>query len=353
MTLDAGGAVSLGPRRVAPLSLLAARFPVVEAALRAMLAETPPSAHAGRFVLRPLGGGANLPASLDANDRALIAAVGDAPRPLAEIAPRASTLRAVERLVRAGMLQLAGFTPSDAAHVLRRQGQWRRQAALLGALLLARPRMMADLHDNEETPALAVAEQVAEAMTRQAARVLIGALADGAPAAGSAFVEAAARGRDVGHLAVRIAPRLPLVGVGGPAPVFFPALAARLGCTLALPEHGDAANAIGAALGLVHARAVVEVTSPGPGLWRVHDGGAPANFDAPDMALEHARTRARTIAADMLKQLGGADMANIDVSLERSDIPGLPGDQGLVAALIVAESLAAPDVAARAKEAVP
>ena len=352
VTMDAAGDIGIGPRRVVPLALLATRFPAVEASLRAMLAATPPP-RAG-FVLRPFGGDSRPSGGLQDSDHAFVLSLGEGPRPLGEVAARASTLRVVERLVRAGALQLAAFTPSDAAHVLRRQGQWRREASVLGALLLARRPMLAPPDERDEAPALALSSQVAEAMTRHAARLLIGALAGAAPVSGDSFVEAAARGLDLGHLHVRIAPRLPLVAVGGPAPVFFPAIAARLGCDLVLCADGDAANAIGAAVGLVRARAVVEITSPGAGQWALHDGSAPRTFDAPDLALTAACARARLLAQRMLARLGGREAADIEVSVQRSDIPGMPGDQGLVAALVVAESLARPKGATpRAKAAAP
>ena len=136
-------------------------------------------------------------------------------------------------------------------------------------------------------------------------------------------------------------PQLPLVAVGGPAPVFFPAIAQRLGCALVLPPDGDAANAIGAAVGLVRARAVVEITAGNAGGYRVHDGGAPRLFDSAGAALSDARHQALVQAKAQILLLGGDAAGDVQVTVERSDIPGMPGDQGLVSALVVAESLGA------------
>ena len=61
------GELVLLPGRVVPLSLLASRWPVVLAAMRAALADTEGEPHAGRFVVRPFGlGGAFVRRSLAA-----------------------------------------------------------------------------------------------------------------------------------------------------------------------------------------------------------------------------------------------------------------------------------------------
>ena len=339
--LDGSGAVSLNARRIVPLSLLATRFPAVVASLRGQLLHTGPAAFAGRFALLPFASaGAPEHAGRGEADRCLLQRLAAGPLPLGDMVTKPSQLRAIERLARLGAVQLAGFTPSDAAHVLDRQGQWSRAAAVLGGALLLRWRQMRSADEIDEGPVKALARKVFEAMTQKSARVLIAALAGDAAVAASPFADAAARGGGMGQLSVSLRPRLPLVGVGGPAPVFFPGLAERLGCALVLPRDGDAANAIGAAVGLVRARVVVEVTSSGAGGWRVHDGGAPLAFDAPDAALAHARVRAQALARAQLAALGGRADAPVNVETQRSDIPGMAGDQGLVSAVLVAECLA-------------
>src|SRR5690606_25548700 len=51
-----------------------------------------------------------------------------------------SQLATLNRLVARGLVHIAGFTPSDAAHVVGRQTNWDAAAAQLGAALLARRR---------------------------------------------------------------------------------------------------------------------------------------------------------------------------------------------------------------------
>ena len=90
---------------------------------------------AGKFGMLPLGnqGGGPDPAGLNGRERDLLATVTAAPLPLARIAGGSGGQRTLDALARKGHVQLAGFTPSDAAHVLGLQANWSREAAVLAA----------------------------------------------------------------------------------------------------------------------------------------------------------------------------------------------------------------------------
>jgi N-methylhydantoinase A/oxoprolinase/acetone carboxylase beta subunit len=247
-------------------------------------------------------------------------------------------MKALDRLVAQGLLHVAGYTPSDAAHVLGLQSQWTREGAVLGGLLLQRRLTMAAAGTPEarEDAALGFARAVAEAMTRQTGRVLVHSLAERPIAEDDPFVRAVVDGTGRhGGLAVSIRPAVPLVAVGGPAPVFYPEVGRRLGCDLVLPDNGDVANAVGAAVALVRVQAVVEVTSAGPGLWRVHGEGAPRSFVDPAEALAVARDLARAEVAARARAMGGTG-EEVEDHVDRADIPGAIGDKGLVAATVLA-----------------
>jgi len=106
-----------------------------------------------------------------------------------------------------------------------------------------------------------------------------------------------------------------------------------------VPSHASVANAVGAAVGTVRARATVEITSSGGGIWRLHHAGAPIDHVSPSAALEAARltageeARARA-AADGVPQDA---MLDLDIRIDRVDVPDMTGDLGLIAATVVAE----------------
>jgi N-methylhydantoinase A/oxoprolinase/acetone carboxylase beta subunit len=339
VAIASDGAVGLRPNRVVPLSLLAARHPGVLDRMRLALDDPQGEPYAGLYVLRPFGADAGtIPSGLPAREHELLAGVAGGPVPMGRLVHGPTRVKALERLVAQGLLHVAGYTPSDAAHVLGLQSQWIREGAVLGGLLLQRRLTMAAAGTAEarEEAALGFARAVAEAMTRQTGRVLVQSLAGKPVAADDPFVEAVVDGTGRhGGLAVSIRPATPLVAVGGPAPVFYPEVGRRLGCDLVLPENGDVANAVGAAVALVRAQAVVEVTAAGPGLWRVHGQGPPRSFVDPAEALAVARDLARAQAAAGARAMGGSGEA-VEDHVDRADIPGAVGDKGLVAATVLA-----------------
>jgi N-methylhydantoinase A/oxoprolinase/acetone carboxylase beta subunit len=329
---DEAGRLEIRAGRIWPLALLGARFPGVIATMRAQLADPAGEPYAGRFALRLPGA----PPPLAEREAALLERIGATPTPLGRFLHGPLARRSLDRLVALGLAALAGFTPSDAAHVLGHQGQWSREASVLGALLLQRGARMLPQGDRE-AQARAVAQEVFNAVAEKSGRVLIGSLAGVPLDEADEVVTAAASGRGrLGRLAVRLAPVWPVVAVGGPAPVFYPEVARRLGCRLVLPEHAEVANAIGAAVALMKARAVVEISSAGPGGWRVHHQGEPIAVPRPEAALALARELAEQ-AALAAARAAGIKAPRVALHVERIDLPNAEGDQGLIAATVFAE----------------
>jgi len=341
VVLDSLGRVELRPGRIMPLALLGSRFPGVLTDMQAALADPEGQPYAGHFAMRPLGQGNPATAHLSPREAELLLHVGREPTPLRKILRGPLARRTLERLVALGLVALGGFTPSDAAHVLGLQSQWSHQAAVLGALLFTRATRMLDPAAGE-TPARAFAEEVFDAVVAKTGRVLIASLA-GTPMEGAEpLVAAVVSGRgQLGNLAVKLAPVWPVVAVGGPAPVFYPEVGRRLGCEVVLPADGDVANALGAAVAMIRAKAVVEISSSGMGEYRVHAGGPPLRMSGAGAALEVAEQRARQTALERARAFGLADPV-VQVHVDRIDLPHTQGDAGLVAATVVAECFGAP-----------
>ncbi len=334
VVMEDGGRLALRPNRIWPLALLGARFPAVITAMEAMLADPQGEPYAGRFALRLPGAASELPA----RETELLARIGAAPVALGRVLRGPLARRALDRLVARGLVALSGFTPSDAAHVLDLQGQWSRPAAVLGALLLERgTRMLAE--GDRDTQARGVAAEVFDAVVAKSGRVMLESLADAPLDGAGALLDAVTSGRGrLGRLAVAIGPASPVVAVGGPAPVFYPELGRRLGCRIVLPEHGDVANAVGAAVAVTKGRAVVEISSAGLGDYRVHHLAAPIAVRGAGEALDLARRLAGAAAAESGRQSGLRDAA-VELHVERIDLPDMQGDAGLIAATVFAECI--------------
>ncbi len=340
--LAANGTIVLGNRRLVPLSLVVARHPAVLQCLEDMLADSGQVAYPGQFALRPFGETGRLDeASLPARDNDLLRRIAERPVPLRDLVFSPAGLRTLNRLVELGRLQLSGFTPSDAAHLLGLQSQWSRPAARLGAALLLRWRRMQAIVD--EQACVNLARAIVDAVATKTSRVILHKLAQAPLEPADPLIEAVAEGRGrLGRLAVELRPLLPIIAVGGPAAVYYPEVGRRLGCKTILLEHGDVANAVGAAIGMVRSRVMIEITAPEPGLFRIHHAGTPATFTSPAEALQLAQIIARDLARAEALALGATEVT-IDLNVDRVDLPGMAEDRGLIAATIIAEGWGTPD----------
>ena len=128
--------VTVGPHRLVPVSLLGAEFDQLSSGLAHELSDPPSRDIAGRFVLLP-SGGVEVTERMSSVEQRVFERVAEKPTPLRDVAPGVVDRRALGALVERGYVQVAGFTPSDAAHVLGLQDNWDRTTAQAAAELAA------------------------------------------------------------------------------------------------------------------------------------------------------------------------------------------------------------------------
>lgn len=336
------GALSVGPERVLPVALLADRFPEVLGELEAELGEPRAGSLAGRFVLRPMGGARSLPASLlSPRESELLGRVGERPQPLRKIAVSSGGQRTLMALARRNLVQISGFTPSDAAHVLGLQDNWSAQAALKVARLTVRYRDMAEPGPDRIE---GFCREVWDEVVRLSSRVVL-EVALGQPLAGDMLADAVCRGEGVVGLGrVRITPALPVVAVGAPVEVYYREVGRRLGAEIVVPQHFEVANAVGAATGVVAHRVAIEVIGDGSGLFRVLGAVGARRFDNAAVAVAFAESEARDQAAAAVVAMG-AESPEIRVATERRMLPDAVTENDLLHALVTAEAVGRPHLA--------
>ncbi|SIQ82527.1 N-methylhydantoinase A/oxoprolinase/acetone carboxylase, beta subunit [Rhizobium sp. RU20A] len=337
--------IDLGPRRLLPLSLLAHQHgAVVIGVLDRQLKAAFPGRHDGRFAVRT-GLPDSFAAGLNAQEQTLYARIGSAPLPLGDLLTTTPQKATLDRLVARGLVHIAGFTPSDAMHVLGRQGQWDTTAACLGASLLARIRdgRGQPIAIREEELALAVAAR----MTRQSCDVILASCLaeDGVPGVDPAQSPAIDRALVHAPGIVRFSLSLdrPLVGLGASAPVYYPAIAAGLGAEAAIPAEADVANAVGAVVGQVRVSMTVFVTAPEEGLFVINGGGESHMRNREDEAFETARVLAQA-KARAAAIANGADEPVVHL-VEEIDAPEIEGRPKLVEARFIATGSGRPRAA--------
>ncbi len=311
------GGVTLGPRRVVPVSLMAVDAPdLVHKTLDHQLRSQTPGEYDARFVRAVAGVEAG---GLADRDAALLDRIGTAVQPLAAVLKTRMEAQALRRLVARGLVQVSGVTPSDASHVLGRLDAWDADAAGKALELIGRKRtgsgnmLMPDVNG--------MAQMIVDQLTHQTSLALLEtAFAEeeqdfGLPPGQLARHVLMQRGLDHHRGLVRLEAgvNVPVIGLGASASSYYPAVGDRLGCQMILPEHSGVANAIGAVVGRVTIRQLGTVTSPSEGRFRVHLETGPEDFtnaeDAMSALQEALEYRARSEA-----ELAGAEDIHLSVT---------------------------------------
>ncbi|MBB2973594.1 hydantoinase/oxoprolinase family protein [Mesorhizobium sp. RMAD-H1] len=307
--------LKLGPRRLVPLSLLAKNHGAdVIAHLERQLKSPQPGRLDGRFALRT-GVPEALAAGLSPSEAELYQRIPREPQSLDKLLASTSQTATLHRLVARGLVHIAGFTPSDACHVLGLQQNWDPGAARLGALLFAR-RKDGMGRPLAETPE-ALARQVYAALIRRSSEVILETAfaedgLDGPHTVAHPLVQNGLSGRG-GIAGVKLAIDRPVIGLGASAPIYYPAVGGMLGVEAQVPADSDVANALGAVVGQVRVSLTAEVTQPVEGRFRTSAGETIRDFDDEEKALDFAETILRTEVTARAAQ-AGTDEAEITVS---------------------------------------
>jgi N-methylhydantoinase A/oxoprolinase/acetone carboxylase beta subunit len=350
VALGAAGKLSINPQRIVPVSLLGHRYPQVLTMLQADLADVDGggSMH-GRFVLLPFGArpgadsesGTKLgtqTAELPPREAEVLRLVTEAPQPLRKLATSLHAQRAIAALQKKGLIQVAGFTPSDAAHVLDLQANWSKPAAVLAAQLGCRLREM-KFPTPERTQAYA--HLVWSETVRLTAKAILDT-ACGFTLPDDKLVQAVCSGTPrVGLAQFSLRPSVPVVAVGGPVKVYYGEVGQRLGCEMVFPPFCDVANAVGAATGVVAHAVRVEVHGDGSGVFRLHSTVGTQQFTDPALALEAANTLARQSALDAVRAMGAAN-PQVQIQVSKTFFPNAVDDRGLMEAVVLSEAIGRP-----------
>lgn len=347
VTEGLGGGVFLGPRRVLPVSLIAAETPeLVHAVLDEQLRATTVGEHDTRFARRVPGIRAD---GVGPREEVLLDRLGDQVLPLGKLLRTRLENGALTRLVDRGIVQVSGITPSDASHVLGRLDEWDGDAARKALELIARKRVgTGDVL--AATPEI-LAQMIVDQLTEQTAlNLLETAFAEESDAFPQPPQELARhvltqRGlaKHRGLLALDTSLNVDVVGLGASAPSYYPAVGQRLRCGMILPEHAGVANAIGAVVGRLTLRRSGTVTSPAEGRYRVHLEDGPQDFTDAQQALTLLETVLRTEAEGAVREAGAEDIrVVVDQDIRTAKIEA---QEVFVEAMITVEASGRPRVA--------
>lgn len=306
--------LTVGPRKAMPLSLLAYQFPDVVPKLRVLADAQHLPPFAPQFAFR--NPGRDPGTQLDRIEQRVWDGLADVPRPLGEVARTAQGVEAIRRLVDRGLATLAGFTPSDAMHVLGRQQGWNVEAARLGAAVLATEERNARARKDTDTPE-GLCERTYQHVVREAARVVIECALAHDPGVESkggrwgplgVLIEDLVAGRQFsGLLDAQIRLSTSLIAIGAPVGAYYPEIARRLGAPLVVPEHAAVCNAVGAVAGVVSETCEVLVNQTTFKVFRVHDPAGSRDYPEESDAIDDAKRVSQELALAAARRAGAID----------------------------------------------
>lgn len=348
--LDEAEGLVVGPRRAMPLSLLAHNHPETLDVLQAQLAQEWKPAH-GRFALRlrALDAGEE---SLSKSQRELWRRLADGPVPLIEIESSYVATQSLLRLADRGLVIIASFTPSDAAHLLGRQTSWSVEAARVGAALWLR-RPSSPGWTPPPSPE-AFAAKVAEAVIVQSGRALLAtAMAEtGDPAIGGPgklgrlLIDRALAGepREGALFTPSMTLNRPVVAIGAPVGAYYDEVARRLHTRAIIPPHAEVCNAVGAVAGGIMQTVHVVITQPSEGRFRAHLPDGVADFSDLEAAAAHAETVAGELAFEQARR-AGADDPKVQVTRADNVVTDSGGGRVFIESRITATAVGRPRLA--------
>jgi N-methylhydantoinase A/oxoprolinase/acetone carboxylase beta subunit len=311
-----GQGVLIGPRRVVPLCLLARENPEIVDELRRQADTRRREELLGQFVLnhRPPS------APLSEQEQEVLRQLETGPRSLVSLVDDVRygslLLRRIEALEARRLVLRAGFTPTDALHVLGLFCHWDVEASRLGADLLA---ALAGL-SSEAFCQRVVANTSDRVTTALVSKVLSDE--SGPPdwrqePAAAALLARALGALPASDLGCRLKLGRPVVAVGAPVEAYLPRVAQQLDTELVIPPHAEVANAVGAvAGGVIQQIRVIIRPLDGDQAFRIHlpDG-------VRDLAsLEESVAYAQQIVSRLLAARAheaGADQ--VEVQMQRVD----------------------------------
>jgi len=257
ITFKVGANVQVGPHRVVPLARLAARFPRVEKEICHLEKKGALDRRATdiEYWLLTKKIDSQKQAVENTNHHQLIALLEDGPLSLTQLLKKMDVYHALQlnadSLIHQGIIEQAALTPTDLLHVTGQMDTWCVAAARHAvdyACALHAKNQAVFVEQTLNSIGLAIVKEAIVFLARQVSEDQLPQHIDSPW--GRWLVNEALTGKNP-YLAVTMASRYPIIGIGAPAQIFIKKVAASLGTRFILPDHAPVANAVGAVAGSV------------------------------------------------------------------------------------------------------
>lgn len=312
------GAFTIGPKRVAPISWLAAHTSGTDQALEFLQRNLTRYGSSSRNMqLLTLLERPNRQ-KLTPSEEKIVDLLAIRPYAIDELVRQTGAhftgALGLERLEQTFIIQRCGLTPTDLLHIENQFTRWDREAATTMGQLFAQI-CRRDLH--EMTADLLT--RVTEKLTLEILKTQLDGETDPADLEQSpvsrTLVENMLKGGNHRYT-VSIHLHHPVIGIGAPIHFFLPQAAATLAAGEVIPENADVANAVGAITSRIAIRRKIDIIAPQPGRYEVVGLSGVKNFSD----FDEADAYAEAMLIDRMRKLAyAAGTSETRVDIRRED----------------------------------
>ncbi|MFH1738022.1 MAG: hydantoinase/oxoprolinase family protein, partial [bacterium] len=338
--------LQIGPRRVAPVSWLAAHqrngaeaFDWLERHLDYFEASTQ------RMDLIMLNGHEDH-GPLNGEESRVFEMLRERPHSIHELSHRVSgnpwRLPPLERLEENHLIQRCGLTPTDLLHVTGQVDLWDVEAAvrlcdLFGKLVGMKRNELAE-HVIQQIIRNLTVELLKKQMDKQIDPNEI----DHSPSA-KALVDNLLNGGGEGY-SVRVKLQDPVIGIGAPVHFFLPKAAELLETKAVIPPNADVANAVGAITSSVIIHKQVKISPNPDGEFNLYGLTDAPTFPEFEKAQEYAVDQLQKIVRQMARE-AGTSQTRVEIVMEDQIAPLADGGEQFLGRTLEARLSGRPDIA--------
>ena len=291
--------INLGPKRVVPLSIISERFPSVLSILTKQ-SKFPFYSHTdGIFIWKK-----NIPKNLNwlskierfTFDKLQINEVSS----LSEITPNQSSFGAVNRLIKYNLVEISGFTPTDAVHVLGIYNSFNTKAANLGALIISKMKSKSGkiIFNSKEQFAKAVLNKLFE---KSSISIFDFATKKIFNNSSNNFLKnnlfcKYVFGQNNSLAKINLKLNTPIISIGASAASYYPKIASLLNTKNITPENFAVAGAVGAAVGSIRQTVKILITKDQNEKYRVHFPSKVKTYNKLENAINDAKIEGRYLS---------------------------------------------------------
>ena len=239
----------------------------------------------------------------------------------------------VDRLVKDGVVQICGFTPTDAMHIRGDFSAYSREASVLGAEFIA---FNLDITADELCDM--VYDEVKKKMYLNISKALLenryrDYMKNGINEDVERFIldnyKAYREGKTDDLFSTMLRTGYTLVGMGAPIHVFLPEVADMLGTEAVIPENHQVANALGAIVGNISVSCTVEImpdnTADGISGFMVYSKDGKITFEDHEEAVRYAVREAEENVREEMIRRGAVGEFNVTSSVRTDEASATDG----------------------------